>query len=56
MGINEQAAAGVLFLWVNGHRLTVSQEEFEETAVSIAEGKADLDEIAEWPKINATGA
>jgi death-on-curing protein len=46
--------AGVLFLWVNGCRLTATQEAFEETAVSIAESQMDLDEIAEWLKANVT--
>lgn len=48
-------SAGVLFLWVNGYRLSASQEAFEETAVAIAEGKMDLDDIAEWLKSNVTG-
>lgn len=46
--------AGVLFLWVNGYRLTATQESFEETAMSIAEGKMDLDEITKWLKANVT--
>lgn len=42
----------VVFLRVNGYRLMVSQEEFEETAVAVAEGRMEIPALARWFKAN----
>lgn len=44
--------AGVLFLLLNGYRQMAGQEEFEETAVAVAEDRMDIPMLARWFREN----